>query len=82
MPALSVVIGRNIRAERARRGLRQEDLGESLGLSRAAVGHIETGRHPVAVDSLPAICRALGVGLPALLVGADAEDLEALHRLN
>jgi transcriptional regulator with XRE-family HTH domain len=60
----------------------QEDLGASLGLSRAAVGHIETGRHPVAIDALPAICRALGVGLPALLTGVDPEDIDALHGLN
>jgi transcriptional regulator with XRE-family HTH domain len=76
---LSTVIGRNIKAERVRRGLRQEELGEVLGLSRAAIGHIETGRHPVAVDSLPAVCRALGIGIESLIQGADTQDLDALH---
>jgi transcriptional regulator with XRE-family HTH domain len=81
VPALSVVIGRNIAAERVRRGLRQEDLAQHLGMSRAAIGHIETGRHPVSIDHLPAICRTLGISIGTLFIGADTQDLDALRGL-
>jgi transcriptional regulator with XRE-family HTH domain len=79
VPALPVLIGRIIAAERTRRGWRQEDLAEQIGMSRAAVGHIETGRHPIGVDHLPAVCRALDISIGALFVGADPDDLTALR---
>lgn len=79
---LGAVVANNVRAERVRRGWRQEDLAARLGWSRAGVGHLESGRRRPAVTDLPPLCRALGLTLDALLVGAQQEDLDALRILD
>ena len=76
--ALVWVIARGIRAERARIGMSQEALGRHLGLSRVTISEIETARRRVWADELPAICKALGVQLEAILSGATDEDRRAL----
>ena len=78
MPDLGDVVARNIRAERARRRWTQEVLAQRLGWSRPTVSAVEAGQRRVGVADLPALCRALNVQLPVLLMGADATDLEAL----
>lgn len=40
---------------------------------------VETGRRKLAVDDLPALCRAFDIPLAKLLDGAAPEDLVALH---
>lgn len=78
MPTLGAVFPRNVRAERVRRDLTQDDLGERLGWSRSKVADLETGRTTLRADDLAPICRALGVTLARLAEGADAEDLQSL----
>lgn len=55
-------IGRTVRAEAARRGLRQEDLGCRLGLSQASISSRFAGRIAFTADELSEI--ALWFDLP------------------
>lgn len=78
MPTLGAVFPRNVRAERVRRDLTQDDLGDRLGWSRSKVADLESGRTALRADDLAPICKALGVTLARLAEGADAEDVRAL----
>ena len=78
MPDLGAVVARNIRAERARQGWRQRDLAERLEWSIGMVSDTESGQRRVGIGDMPKLCRALGVPLSTLLVGAEDEDLRAL----
>ncbi len=78
MPDLGAVVARNIRAERARQGWRQRDLADRLEWSIGMVSDTESGQRRVGIADMPKLCRALGVPLSTLLVGADDEDLRAL----
>ena len=78
MPDLGAVVARNIRAERARQGWRQRDLAERLEWSIGMVSDTESGQRRVGIADMPKLCRALGVPLSTLLVGAEDEDLRAL----
>ncbi len=78
MPDLGAVVARNIRAERARQGWRQTDLAQRLEWSIGMVSDTESGQRRVGIADMPKLCRALGVPLSTLLVGADDEDLRAL----
>jgi transcriptional regulator with XRE-family HTH domain len=75
---LGAVVANNVRAERARRHWRQEDLADRLGWSRGSVGHLESGRRRPSVTDLPGLCSVFGISLLELLGGADPADLEAL----
>jgi putative transcriptional regulator len=75
---LGAVVANNVRAERARRKWRQEDLAELLGWSRGSIGHLESGRRRPAVADLPQLCRVFDISMAELFVGADPADLEAL----
>ena len=70
---LALTLARSIRAERARAGLSQAQLAQRL-----VQASIETGGRRLYAHELPDICRALGVPLATLLIGALPEDLEAL----
>jgi transcriptional regulator with XRE-family HTH domain len=78
MAELGDVVAANVRAERARLRITQDDLGQRLGWSRGRVGHLETGRRDVRATDLPALCRALGCDLGVLMRGADERDIRAL----
>ena len=75
MPKLSVVIARNLRGERAKAGLTQEQLAERVGWSRAVGGYVEQENRPITVDELPRVARALGIRVIDLLDGADPDDI-------
>jgi len=75
---LAVALGRAVRAERARAGLSQEELGTLLGWSRRTVANIEAADRGVTIDELPALCAALGVPLARLLADAHPDDLRRL----
>jgi transcriptional regulator with XRE-family HTH domain len=75
MPRLSAVFPNNVRSERARLGLDQDELGKLiLGWSRSMVSDLETGRRKLNVDDIGPICRALGVTLNRLALGCDDPD--------
>ena len=75
---LALTLARSIRAERARAGLSQAQLAHRLGWSQQVQASIETGGRRLYAHELPDICRALGVSLATLLIGASDEDREAL----
>jgi transcriptional regulator with XRE-family HTH domain len=62
------VVGCNIRAELSRRGLRQLDLANFLGVSIAAVSAKIRGKRGITTDELVAISRFLEVS-PSILLG-------------
>jgi transcriptional regulator with XRE-family HTH domain len=72
------VIAANVRALRARRRERQEDLAIDLGWSRPTVGSLENGTRRVTVADAIALCRALEVDLRELFRGLDEKDLRML----
>ncbi len=74
MPALSAVVARTIAAERARRGWRQSDLADKLGISRSQAGHLEQGVRGIPLDLLPKLCEVFGLSLAELFGQADAAD--------
>jgi transcriptional regulator with XRE-family HTH domain len=76
--ALANVVARSVRAERARRGLSQTELGARLGWSQTKVSQVESGARRIYAHELPEICSALEISLMRLLEGASPEDLEAL----
>jgi transcriptional regulator with XRE-family HTH domain len=79
MPTLSDSIAAAIRAERARRRWTQAELGERAGIPRSTIGDLESGARQIAVNHLPALCRALHVSVVVLLQGADPEAMAALR---
>lgn len=76
--ALANVVARSVRAERARRGMSQSELGALLGWSQTKVSQVESGARRLYAHELPEICTALEISLIRLLEGASREDLEAL----
>jgi len=76
--ALANVVARSVRAERARRGMSQTELGALLGWSQTKVSQVESGARRLYAHELPEVCTALEISLIRLLEGASKEDLEAL----
>lgn len=75
---IAAAVAANVRAERARRRMTQQELADASGLSRSAVSKLEEGRRGVGLDDAAALCRAFGVSLVVLLHGAPPDVLEAL----
>ena len=75
---LSRIVARNVRARRAALRLRQVDVAERAGMARSVLSVLEGERRRVTLDDALALCRGLGVTLPMLLEGAEADDLETL----
>lgn len=76
--ALALALARAVRAERARAGLTQEELGQRAGMHRSTIGAIETLVRKISADELPELCDALGVGLVDLLSRAPEDDKRKL----
>jgi transcriptional regulator with XRE-family HTH domain len=76
--ALANVVARSVRAERARRGMSQSELGALLGWSQTKVSQVESGARRLYAHELPEVCTALEISLIRLLEGASREDLDAL----
>jgi transcriptional regulator with XRE-family HTH domain len=64
----SAIVGANIRAEMARRGISQAALAKKIGKSQAAVSARLRGTTPVDVNELNAIAGHLGVDPATLLL--------------
>lgn len=57
-------IGNAIKAARKRKKLSQEQLGDKLGMSRATISGIETGRiFEIGIRKVMAVCGSLGLEL-------------------
>ena len=74
---LRAVTGPNVRAERVRRGLRQEDLAARLGMARATLADLERGERRLYFDEALVVCEALGLRLVDLVAGQQSEARDA-----
>jgi transcriptional regulator with XRE-family HTH domain len=70
VPALRIALGQRLRAIRQERGLSQQDLGTSAGLSGKFIGEVERGDKSVSVDSLYRVGKVLKVSLADLVDGS------------
>lgn len=75
---LDALIAENVRAWRARRRLRQEDLAADIGWTRPTVSSVEAGTRRITVADAVSLCRALQITFRQLLEGAPADVLEIL----
>lgn len=67
----SATVGANVRAEMARKGVTQQQLGAHLGLAQASISARLRGRTAFNVNELHAVAMFLNVPVAALLqVGA------------
>lgn len=64
-------LGERIRIARRAAGLTQQQLGESVDLSRVTVGNVEGGLYATTIDTLWLISDAVGVPLAALVAQAE-----------
>lgn len=84
MPLTPEELGRRIRSARESCGLTQEQLGEAVGLSRVAIGQVETGGRTVSGIELDRIAYAVGRDIKAFFDSQFVEQdaLAALFRSN
>jgi transcriptional regulator with XRE-family HTH domain len=64
-------IGARIRTAREEQGWTQDQLAETVGVSRSAVAQWETGRAGQVTTNLTRVASALGVGVEYLMHGRD-----------
>ena len=69
-------IGRILQEARTSRGFTQADIAPQLGVSRATIAHIETGRRSVKAEDLRRLAAFYGCNPSELLPGA-TDDEEA-----
>ena len=69
--ALYLAVGAEVRTRRSQRGLKQEDLSQLVGLSRASVANVEGGRQAVPIHLLAEIAEALGTTCSDVLASAE-----------
>lgn len=67
--ACHIALGARVRIIREALGLSQEDLAKRVGLKRASVANIETGRQRFLLDGVEDFARALGTSPKHLLKG-------------
>ena len=79
-PLLYKRLGEIIKDHRSRLGLTQDQLSQHLGVSRASLANIETGRQKVLVHLLYRLADKLGVHATSLL--PDPEEVEELEALD
>lgn len=62
-----VAIGERVRIRRKALKITQEKLAEKIDVSTSFIGHIERGTRKMSVETLYAICKALGVSADYLM---------------
>lgn len=60
-------LAQNLRAERAARGLSQEQLADMAGLHRTYVGSVERAERNISLDNIEQFAMALGLDITKLL---------------
>ena len=72
--------GHLVRLHRKRLSLNQAEIGRAVGLSRASVANIETGRQRIPIHHLYRLARVLKVDVHALLPAPDDAPPSIIHR--
>lgn len=67
--AVYQALGARIRMMRDMLGIDQLDLATRIGLTRASIANVETGRQRIRVDQVEAIAKAFGTTPRALMKG-------------
>lgn len=62
-----VRLAQHLRAERAARGLSQEQLAALAGVHRTYVGSVERAERNISIDNIEQLARALGLDVSRLL---------------
>ena len=62
-----ILFGLNVRTERLRQGLSQEELGSRAGLHRTYIGMVERAEKNITLTNIEKIAKALNVNLVDLL---------------
>jgi transcriptional regulator with XRE-family HTH domain len=70
-PAAQKQLGQNIRANREKNGLTQEDLAAACDLHPTEIGRLERGERDMRLSSLMRVARGLAVSPGELLRGID-----------
>ena len=82
VPSLYKRLGTTIKAQRRARGLTQQQLAKQLGISRASLANVETGRQRVLIHQLYELADQLSINIQELLPNpSEAEALQALDDL-
>ena len=76
---LPLIVGRNLRRLRTRRGHSLERLAKLSGVSRAMLGQIETGKSAPTISLLWKVATALGVPFANLLTAQDSQSTAVLR---
>ena len=63
----------NLRLQRTRKGISQEELAHRSGLHRTYVGSVERGERNISIDNMERLATALSVDLASLLVWSNAD---------
>ena len=80
IPSLYKRLGASIKARRRALRLTQQQLATQLGISRASLANVETGRQRVLVHQLYALADQLNVGVQDLL--PESSEADALQTLD
>lgn len=78
---MNIELGKRIKAFRMERGLTQESLAETLGVSPQAISKWENGVTAPDIGMLPAISITFGVTIDDLFSLTDDENLERIHNM-
>ena len=82
---LKSVLGAKVRAARESAGLSQEQLAERINRTPETISNVERGKTMPAIETLQALCSALGLRLPELFtdeeLGRDVDRVAREQRL-
>ena len=73
--------GQLVRLHRERLALNQGEIGRAIGLSRASIANIETGRQRIPLHHLYSLARVLKVDVHALLPETGEESPAVIDRV-
>lgn len=77
-------IGRQIRELRVRRGWKQYELAEKVGMSRPAICNIEAGKRSLTLNTLKRFCEVFGIDISYFGIETDNlnESIDIISRLD
>lgn len=81
-PPLHLRVIPTIRAEMARRGMRQKDVARLLRVSQAGISERMNGHTPFALDEVQALAERFGMPVSALLADAETVSIDLLPRMD